>query len=83
MGRSKSETYMQVSLDSVISYIRGDMNLKEAIEKLEQLGHDKKSAIRVLRNTDRNNIFSFQTKSRLGDSTSEEDVGDEQTDWND
>jgi hypothetical protein len=80
MGRSKSETYMQVSLDSVISYIRGDMNLKEAIEKLEQLGHDKKSAIRVLRNTDRNNIFSFQTKSRLGDSSSEEDVGDKQTD---
>ena len=80
MGRSKSETYMQVSLDSVISYIRGDMNLKEAIEKLEQLGHDKKSAIRVLRNTDRNNVFSFQTKSRLGDDSSEEDVGDEQTD---
>ena len=80
MGRSKSETYLQISLDSVISYIRGDMNLKEAIEKLEQLGHDKKSATRVLRNTDRNNVFSFQTKSRLGDSTSEEDVGDEQTD---
>ena len=80
MGRSKSETYMQVSLDSVISYIRGDMNLKEAIEKLEQLGHDKKSAIRVLRNTDRNNVFSFQTKSRLGDDSSEEDVGDKQTD---
>jgi|TARA_R100001463_G_scaffold94630_2_gene149230 hypothetical protein len=80
MGRSKSETYLQISLDSVISYIRGDMNLKEAIEKLEQLGHDKKSATRVLRNTDRNNVFSFQTKSRLGDSSSEEDVGDKQTD---
>jgi len=80
MGRSKSETYLQISLDSVISYIRGDMNLKEAIEKLEQLGHDKKSATKVLRNTDRNNVFSFQTKSRLGDSSSEEDVGDKQTD---
>ena len=80
MGRSKSETYLQISLDSVISYIRGDMNLKEAIEKLEQPGHDKKSATRVLRNTDRNNVFSFQTKSRLGDSSSEEDVGDKQTD---
>lgn len=80
MGRNKSETYIQVSLDSVISYIRGDMNLKEATERLEQLGHDKKSATRVLRNTDRNNVFSFQTKSRLGDDSSEEDVGDKQTD---
>ena len=76
MRRSKSETYLQVSLDSVISYIRGELNLKEAVKRLEQLGHDKKSATKVLRNTDRNNIFSFQTKSRLGDNSSEENVGD-------
>ena len=80
MKRSKSEIYLEASLDSVSSYIRGELNLKEAVKRLEQLGHDKKSATKVLRNTDRNNIFSFQTKSRLGDSTSEEDVGDEQTD---
>ena len=79
MGRSKSETYLQISLDSVVSYIRGELNLKEAVEKLEQLGHNKKSAIKVLKNTDRNNIFSFQTKSRLGIDPSEENVGDEQT----
>jgi|TARA_E500000318_G_scaffold40752_1_gene39007 hypothetical protein len=76
MGKNKFDTYLEVSLDSVISYIRGEVNLEEAVKKLEQLGHDKKSAIKVLRNTDRNNIFSFQTKSRLGDSSSEENVGD-------
>ena len=76
MGKNKFDTYLEVSLDSVISYIRGEVNLKEAVEKLERLGHDKKSATKVLRYTDRNNIFSFQTKSRLGDSSSEENVGD-------
>ena len=76
MGKNKFDTYLEVSLDSVISYIRGEVNLKEAVEKLERLGHDKKSATKVLRNTDRNNVFSFQTKSRLGDSSSEENVGD-------
>ena len=76
MGKNKFDTYLEVSLDSVISYIRGEVNLEEAVKKLEQLGHDKKSAIKVLRNTDRDNIFSFQTKSRLGDSSSEENVGD-------
>jgi len=76
MGKNKFDTYLEVSLDSVISYIRGEVNLEEAVKKLEQLGHDKKSATKVLRNTDRNNIFSFQTKSRLGDSSSEENVGD-------
>jgi len=76
MRKSKSETYLQISLDSVISYIRGELNLEEAVKKLEQLGHNKKSAIKVLKNTSRNNIFSFQTKSRLGDNSSEENVGD-------
>ena len=80
MKRSKSEIYLEASLDSVSSYIRGELNLEEAVERLEQLGHDKKSATKVLRNTDRNNIFSFQTKSRLGNNSSEENVGDEQTD---
>ena len=80
MGKNKFDTYLEVSLDSVISYIRGEVNLEEAVKKLEQLGHDKKSATKVLRNTDRNNIFSFQTKSRLGDSSSEENVGDKQAD---
>jgi|TARA_R100001443_G_scaffold115751_1_gene134263 hypothetical protein len=64
MKRSKSETYLQYSLDSVISYIRGELNLEEAVERLEQLGHKKKSAMKVLKNTDRNNIFSFETKAR-------------------
>ena len=75
-----TKIHLQASLDEVVAYIRGDINLEEATERLRQLGHTKKSADKVLRNTDRNNIFSFQTKSRLGDSTSEEDVGDEQTD---
>ena len=76
MKRSKSEIYLEASLDSVSSYIRGELNLKEAVERLEQLGHNKKSAIKVLKDTHRNNVFSFQTKSRLGDSSSEENVGD-------
>ena len=75
-----TKTYLQASLDEVVAYIRGDVNLEEATERLEQLGHTKKSANKVLRDTDRNNIFSFQTKSRLGDSSSEEDVGNKQTD---
>tara|TARA_R100001163_G_scaffold53113_1_gene40484 strand:+ start:1094 stop:1333 length:240 start_codon:yes stop_codon:yes gene_type:complete len=78
MNRS-SETYLQASLDEVIAYIRGDINLEEATERLEQLGHSKKSADKVLKDTIRNNVFSFQTKSRLGDDSSEENVGDEQT----
>jgi len=64
MRKSKSETYLQYSLDSVISYIKGDLNLEEAVERLEQLGHKKKSAMKVLQNTDRNNLFSFETKTR-------------------
>ena len=80
MGRSRSESYLQASIDEVVAYVRGELNLKEAVEKLEQLGHNKKSATKVLRNTDRNNIYSFQTKSKLGNNSSEENVGDEQTD---
>ena len=79
MKKSKSETYLQASLDEVIAYIRGDINLGEATERLEQLGHSKKSADKVLKDTIRNNVFSFQTKSRLGNDSSEENVGDEQT----
>jgi|TARA_R100001163_G_C5058086_1_gene194655 hypothetical protein len=75
-----TKIHLQASLDEVVAYIRGDINLEEATERLRQLGHTKKSADKVLRNTDRNNIFSFQTKSRLGDSSSEEDVGNKQTD---
>ena len=80
MGENKYQTYLEASLEEVIGYIKGELNLEEAVARLEQLGHDKKSAIKVLRNTDRNNIFSFQTKSRLGDNSSEEDVGDKQAD---
>ena len=75
-----TKIHLQASLDEVVAYIRGDINLEEATERFRQLGHTKKSADKVLRNTDRNNIFSFQTKSRLGDSSSEEDVGNKQTD---
>ena len=80
MGENKYQTYLEASLEEVIGYIKGEINLEEAVARLEQLGHDKKSAIKVLRNTDRNNIFSFQTKSRLGDNSSEENVGDKQAD---
>ena len=71
-----TKIHLQASLDEVVAYIRGDINLEEATERLRQLGHTKKSADKVLRNTDRNNIFSFQTKSRLGNNSSEENVGD-------
>ena len=80
MVKNKYQTYLEASLEEVIGYIKGELNLEEAVAKLERLGHDKKSAIKVLRNTDRNNIFSFQTKSRLGDNSSEENVGDKQAD---
>ena len=80
MGENTYQSYFEASLEEVIGYIKGELNLEEAVARLEQLGHDKKSATKVLRNTDRNNIFSFQTKSRLGDNSSEEDVGDKQAD---
>ena len=74
-----TKIHLQASLDEVVAYIRGDINLEEATERLRQLGHTKKSADKVLKDTIRNNVFSFQTKSRLGDDSSEENVGDEQT----
>ena len=79
MRKSKSGIYIEASVNSVTSYIRGELNLEEAVERLDQLGHNKKSAIKVLKDTHRNNVFSFQTKSRLGADPSEQDVGDEQT----
>jgi hypothetical protein len=67
-------------LEEVVSYIRGDTNLREATKALNRLGLDKKSAGKVLRDTPRNNIYNFSTKSRLGSDSSSEDVGDIKTD---
>ena len=63
-------------LQEVVSYIRGDTNLREATAALYRLGMDKKSAGKVLRDTPRNNLYNFSTKSKLGFDSSEENVGD-------
>ncbi len=53
-------------LEEVVSYIRGDTNLREATSALYRLGMDKKSAGKVLRDTPRSNVYNFHTKPKLG-----------------
>ena len=67
-------------LVEVVAYIRGETNLTEATSALYRLGMDKKSAGKVLRDTPRNNIYDFSTKSRSSIDSSGEDVGDIETD---
>tara|TARA_B110000977_G_C10750404_1_gene366610 strand:+ start:181 stop:423 length:243 start_codon:yes stop_codon:yes gene_type:complete len=67
-------------LQEVVLYIRGDTNLTEATSALYRLGMDKKSAGKVLRDTPRNNIYDFSTKSRSSFDSSGEDVGDIEAD---
>lgn len=67
MTSNQSEIYLQKSLETVTRYIRGELNLDEAVQRLEELGHVKKSILKVLKDTDRNNLINFKTKRRLGD----------------
>ena len=67
MRSDQSEIYLQKSLETVTGYIRGELNLEETVQRLEELGHVKKSILKVLKDTKRNNLINFKTKKRLGD----------------
>ena len=80
MRSDQSEIYLQKSLETVTGYIRGELNLEEAVQRLQELGHVKKSILKVLKDTDRNNLINFKTKKRLGDEHLHEDEEDKETD---
>ena len=48
-----------VTLQIVVEFIRGNINLEEAKNKLYDLGFDSESAEKVLMDTPRDNIVSF------------------------
>jgi hypothetical protein len=48
------------SLQIVVDFIRGNINLDEAKHKLYTLGFDKESAEKVLMDTPRDNIISIK-----------------------
>lgn len=58
------EENMSLCLGTILKYIRGDLNLSEASEILETLGHNKNSAIKVLLDTHRNNIVKLNPKKK-------------------
>lgn len=60
----KSDEYLSLSLDAITSYIRGNINLNEATDILTTLGHSLKSARKVLKETERNNIIKFKPKKK-------------------
>ena len=60
----KSDEYLSLSLDAITSYIRGNINLNEATDILRTLGHSLKSARKVLRETERNNIIKLTPKKK-------------------
>ena len=60
----KSDEYLSLSLDAITSYIRGNINLDEATDILITLGHNSKSARKVLKNTERNNIIKLKPKKK-------------------
>jgi len=47
------------SLRIVVDFIRGNINLEEAKNKLYDLGFDKKSAEKILMDTPRDNLISL------------------------
>ena len=52
-------------LQIVVKFIRGNLNLEEAKNKLYDLGFDKESAEKVLMDTPRDNIMSLnKTKDK-------------------
>ena len=50
---NKSQYYLDLSLSKKESYIRGEINLAEALDYLQQLGHKRKSIRKVLISTNR------------------------------
>ena len=48
-----------VTLQIVVEFIRGNINLEEAKNKLYDLGFDNESAKKVLMDTPRNNVVSL------------------------
>ena len=60
----KSDEYLSLSLDAITSYIRGNINLDEATDILTTLGHSLKSARKVLKETERNNIIKLTPKKK-------------------
>jgi hypothetical protein len=69
MRSDQSEIYLQKSLETVTGYIRGELNLEEAVQRLQELGHVKKSILKVLKDTDRNNLINIKTKKDLETNT--------------
>ena len=66
---------MKVELDAtsclniVIKYIRGETNLNEAVCQLDYYGLEKKSAKKVLIDTERDNVIKFKEgKSKVNSS---------------
>ena len=47
------------SLQIVVDFIRGNINLEEAKNKLYDLGFDKKSTEKILMDTPRDNLISL------------------------
>ena len=56
---SKSNEYLEQSLRIISDYIKGNINLEQALIGLYELGHTKKSAKEVLFETKRNNIIQL------------------------
>ena len=48
------------ALSVVVDYIRGNLNLENTTKELEIIGLDKKSIIKILRVTPRDNIIKFK-----------------------
>ena len=46
-------------LNVVVMYIKGEIDLENAINGLETFGFDKKNALKVLKDTPRDNIVKF------------------------
>ena len=49
MRSDQSEIYLQKSLETVTGYIRGELNLEETVQRLEELGHVKKVFLKFLK----------------------------------
>lgn len=52
--------HLKKSLDIITYYIKGNINLIEAIKSLSDLGHDVNSIEKVLKKTKRNNIHKLK-----------------------
>ena len=48
------------ALEIIVKYIRGDINLENTAKNLEIIGLDKKSILKILRDTPRDNIIKLR-----------------------